>query len=121
MGAPVLVAFLAWPWEGPCAPNTAQAMSKPHFALVKKVPFWVHFGVHLGACWAPLGLMLAIFVPKVGKIGFRETVTQNVRKKGRRGIPSNLRNGGGLQRLLWQAGNRDLPQAWGSVETPGAQ
>ena len=82
MGAPVLVAFLARPWEGPCVPNTAQAMSKPHFALVEKVFFWVHFWLHFGACWAPLGLMLAIFVPKVGKMGLRETVPENVRKKG---------------------------------------
>ena len=87
MGAPVLVAFLARPWEGPCAPNTAQAMSKPHFALIEKVPFGVHFGVHFRASWAPLGLMLAIFVPKVGKMGLRETVPENVRKKGSAGNP----------------------------------
>ena len=74
----ILDAFLDRPWEGPCGPNTTQAISKPHSASREKVTFWLHFGVHFGAFGAPLGLMLAMLGAKSRKKGVQKAIQKTV-------------------------------------------
>ena len=42
MAGLILDDSLEQPWEGPCAPYTALAISKPHFAFFEKGKFWLH-------------------------------------------------------------------------------
>jgi hypothetical protein len=67
--APILAAFWDRPWEGPCAPNTALAISKPHFGICQKVTLWLPFDLRFGAFGHPWGSCWALWEPKVGHKG----------------------------------------------------
>ena len=88
MAGLILDGFLE-PWKGPCAPYTALAIFKPHFAFFDKVefsaPFW--------SLWPPLGLMLG-------------TCGATSWKKGRQKGDSQKRPCGEPCEELWAEGER---------------
>ena len=111
---------------GPMCSKYSTGYVQTTFRLGKKSAFLDTF---LGAFWSLLGTLGAYvghFRPQSRENGAPRDGPRKCSKKRVSGyfrvIPTNSGRGvGHPTEIPWQAGNRDLPQACGSVEIPGAQ
>ena len=90
MACLILDAFLEQPWEGPSAPYTALALSRPHFPFFKKIKCWQHFGDYAGA-------MLIKTLENIHREGVPAVSPRNECKPGDASIDDwRLQGGGGV-------------------------
>ena len=80
MAALIFVSFWDRFWEAQCAANRALAITKRHFAVFEKVDFWIPFGLHFGACGAPLTLMWRTLGAKSLKMSVKRAMKNKLRK-----------------------------------------